>query len=155
MIDEKLFRQAMGQFATGITVVTAKAGEKTKGMTVNAFMSVSLEPRLVTVAINKTASMYDLLMQSKTFGVSLLREDQQDMSQIFARQKEGESEVEFIEQEGAPVLKDALANIACKTVDRVEAGDHVLLIGEVTAATLHGGDPLIYFGSKYRTLQDK
>lgn len=149
-MDEKLFRKAMSMFATGITVVSLYDNNEPKGMTVNAFMSVSLDPALVAVSIAEGASMFDSFLETESFGVSMLREDQLDVSQIFARQKEGE--VTFHDVKGVPVLKDSLATVSCHVYKKVEAGDHVIFIGEVTAINVAEDEPIIYFGSKYRTL---
>lgn len=150
MIDERLFRDAMGKFATGITIVSMNDEGKNIGMTVNAFMSISLNPKLIAVSIDENASMYDKLCNTEKFGVSILKENQQDFSMIYARQKEKDREIEFIDLDGVPVLKEALATLSCKVTNKVKAGDHVIIIAEVTDLTVDEGLPLLYFGGKYR-----
>lgn len=154
-MDERLFRDAMGKFATGITVVSMYDKDETIGMTVNAFMSVSLDPMLVAVSIDKTASMYDDFKSEKSFGISMLSESQEDLSSYFARQIELDYDVKFLDQSGVPVIEGALANLSCETVQEVEAGDHKIFIAKVKDIAINEGDPIIYFGSNYRYLKKK
>lgn len=155
-MDERLFRQAMGKFATGITVVSMYDVDEPIGMTVNAFMSISLEPMLIAVSIDEGASMYDKFNDQKSFGVSLLKDDQKDLSSYFARQIDlAEDEVDFVDQSGVPVINKALANLSCEIVEEVKAGDHKILIAEVKDITVHEGEPVIYFGSEYRYLKEE
>src|SRR5690625_2907375 len=144
----------MSKFATGITVVTLEDGKETKGMTVNAFMSISLKPTLIAVSIDKSASMFERMLRTETFGVSILNEDQRDYSQIFARQKAVDEPITYAYLDGVPVLEDGLASLACKVVNKVEAGDHIIFIAEVTNLTISDGEPIIYFNSNYRTLAE-
>src|SRR5699024_3427026 len=95
MIDERQFRDTMGKVATGITVVTTEYEGETMGMTVNAFMSVSLDPKLIAVSIGDQARMYTKLQETKEFGVSILSEDQRDYSMIFAKQKASDQATPF------------------------------------------------------------
>lgn len=152
-MDERLFRDAMGKFATGITVVSMNDNGENIGMTVNAFMSISLDPKLIAVSIDERASMYDKLNNTEKFGVSILNENQKDLSMVFARQKEPEQEIAFIDQDGVPVLQDALATISCKVKDKIKAGDHLIYIAEVTALQVNDGLPILYFGGQYRTIE--
>lgn len=154
-MDERTFRNAMSKFATGVTVVTMNDNGKNIGMTVNAFMSLSLEPKLVAISIDKKASMYHKLNIAQPFGISILKHNQKELSKIFANQKEPESEIQFIEQNGVPVLKDTLAKISCVVKERVEAGDHDIIIAEVTYIDVEEGEPLLYFNSNYENIQSK
>lgn len=151
-MDERLFRDAMGKFATGITIVSINDNGKNIGMTVNAFMSISLDPKLIAVSIDERASMYDKLYKTEKFGVSILKENQKDLSMIFARQKEQDREIEFVDLDGVPVLGNSLAALSCKVTDKVKAGDHLIYIAEVTDLTINEGLPILYFGGKYRKL---
>lgn len=154
-MDERLFRDAMGKFATGITIVTIDDKGKNIGMTVNAFMSISLNPKLIAVSIDEKASMYDKLDKTETFGVSILKEEQKDYAMIFAKQKEKDREIIFMEQDGVPVIKDALATLSCKVQDKVRAGDHLIYIAEVTDLKMSDGEPVLYFGGKYRSIESE
>ncbi|MED1201737.1 flavin reductase family protein [Heyndrickxia acidicola] len=152
-MENRVFRDTMGKFATGITVVTTESEGNIHGMTVNSFMSVSLEPKLVAISIDEKASMHTLLPQTRKFTVSFLKDDQQKLSMIFAKQLIEETSIEFDRLDGQPVLKDALAAISCEVTDSLKAGDHTIFIGEVTGLTKKDGDPLLYFGGKYRNLE--
>jgi len=154
-MDERLFRDAMGKFATGITVVSMYEKDETIGMTVNAFMSLSLDPMLVAVSIDETASMYDNFKSEKSFGISMLSESQEELSSYFARQIEIDYDVKFLDQSGVPVIEGALANLSCETIQEVEAGDHKIVIAKVKDIAINEGDPVIYFGSNYRYLKEK
>src|SRR5699024_2835045 len=152
-MEDRIFRDAMGKFATGITIVSMNDEDGNNiGMTVNAFMSVSLNPKLIAVSIDEKASMYDRLKETKQFGVSVLKEEQQDISMIFAKQKEKDREIEFIDQNGVPVIKGALATLSCETEKQAIAGDHLIIIARVTDIGQQDGDPILYFGGNYRTI---
>lgn len=153
-MNERLFRDAMGKFATGITVVSMNDAGKNIGMTVNAFMSISLDPMLIAVSIDDNASMFEQLNQTNKFGVSMLSADQEELSMYFARQTELDYEVAFIEQDGVPVLQNALASISCNVKEKVRAGDHLIFIAEVTDISINEGEPILYFGGKYRHLKE-
>lgn len=147
-MDAREFRNALGRFATGVTVVTVPNGEGVRGITANAFMSVSLNPPLVVVSIDKKARAHALLLQAERYGVSILREDQEALSNHFAG-LEGGAEPALGTFAGLLVVEGALAHLVCRTVDRHEAGDHTLFIGEVEALRYREGRPLLYFRGKY------
>lgn len=151
-MDERLFRDAMGKFATGITIVSINDNNEYRGMTVNAFMSISLNPKLIAVSIDENAGMYDKLKNTTKFGVSMLKEEQKDLSMIFARQKEKDRVIEFIVRDDVPVIKDALATLSCEVDQKVKAGDHLILIAKVTDITIQDGSPILYYGGKYRSM---
>jgi flavin reductase (DIM6/NTAB) family NADH-FMN oxidoreductase RutF len=151
-MDERLFRDAMGKFATGITVVSLQDEATPIGMTVNAFMSISLKPKLIAISIDEAASMYDKLNETEKFGVSILSDKQKEYSMIYARQKQQVEEIPFTELDGVPVIKDAIVTLACKVDKKVRAGDHLIYIAEVTDLTVQDEEPTIFFGGKYREL---
>lgn len=153
-MDDRFFRNAMGKFATGITVVTTQIDGDAHGMTANAFMSVSLNPKLVLVSIDKRAKMLASIQQTKRFAISFLSGDQQEESMRFAGQIKDAAPYSFEQLGDFPVIKDSLANIVCNLYNEVEAGDHILFIGEVTHLKVNEGDPLLYFGGQYRKLAD-
>lgn len=152
-MDDRLFRNAMGNFATGITVITTEVNGEAYGMTANAFVSVSLNPKLVLVSIDHRANMLGQIRQADKFSVSLLMSNQQDVSKRFAGQLKENTPYEFDQFKGMPVVKGALANISCTVYKEVEVGDHTLFIGEVTDLRLNEGDPLLFFQGKYRELE--
>lgn len=152
-MDERKFRKAMSQFATGVTVVTMEDGSDILGMTANAFMSVSLEPKLIAVSVGEQASMFEKMKETSHFGVSILKEDQKDLSKYFASQTDLDYDVEFIKRAGVPVLKQSLASISCKVNQKVVAGDHIIYIGEVQDIIVNEGEPLLYFNSNYHFIK--
>ncbi|AMV12170.1 flavin reductase family protein [Geobacillus sp. G4] len=153
-MDDRTFRRAMGKFATGVTVVTTEFQGEAKGMTANAFMSVSLDPKLVVVSIGHKARMHDIVKQTGKFAVNILRRDQEELSRLFAGQLKEERHVSFDWVNGHPILPEALANILCNVHSTYVAGDHTLYFGEVTDILMKDepGDPLLFFEGKYRSI---
>ncbi|GGM37727.1 flavin oxidoreductase [Paraliobacillus quinghaiensis] len=151
-MDKRLFRDAMGKFATGITVVTADHQNDIKGITVNAFMSLSLDPTLVAISIDQKAAMYTILQEVDTFGISVLAEDQKEQSMVFANQKSADSAIKFDQLAETPVLNGALVQLACEKESFVQAGDHMIFIAKVNDIKLTEGQPLVYFNGAYQHL---
>ncbi len=158
MIDEKDFRQVMGTFATGVTIVTTRTGEIIHGLTANAFCSVSLAPPLVLVCVSKTAQSHDLIQQGGCFAVNILGAPQREVAQRFALDQLSARE-RFADLRlrravtGAPILKECLAWVDCKLAAAHEGGDHTIMVGEVVALGQAATHPaLLYFRGDYRTL---
>lgn len=149
MMDDRNFRNAMGKFATGVTVITTLLEDEAHGMTANAFMSVSLNPRLVTISIGENAKMLDKINESGKFAVNILSEAQKELSMHFAGQIKDNRQIEFGWINELPVIKNALANIVCKVYSKQIAGDHTLFIGEVTELVISEGAPLTFYEGKY------
>lgn len=148
------FREALGRFATGVTVVTTEHEGCVHGMTANGFMSVSLDPLLVLVSIARSARMHDLLEASGSYGVSVLSERQQQLSNHFAGRPDPAREITFDAGAGVPLLRGALVQVATRVVDARRAGDHTLFIGEVLHFDWHDGRPLIFHSGGYRELHE-
>lgn len=156
-ITKEEFRAALGRFASGVTVVTTKDDSgKLFGITVSAFCSVSLEPPLILVCIEKRAGSHHAFQESKAFVVNILREDQQSVSNHFASHLEDKfANVEYDTGiENLPVLRDCLVNLECRLHDSHESGDHTIFIGEIEKATVREENPLIYWHGKYREIKD-
>jgi len=151
-MDDRVFRNAMGKFATGVTVITTEVDNEVHGMTANAFLSVSLNPKLILVSIAEKAKMLNKLKQAKKYTVSFLAEDQQEISKLFAGQIKEERDIEFDRLNDLPVIKEAIANVTCHVVSEYQVGDHTLFVGEVTDIRLKEGEPLVFFQGKYREL---
>lgn len=151
-MDDRIFRNAMGKFATGVTVVTTKLGEEIHGMTANAFMSVSLDPKLVLVSVDHRATMKRYIENSGKFAISFLNQEQRDLSVYFAGQINETREIDFYWLQEMPTIKDALVNIVCDLHEAIDAGDHTLFIGKVIDLEIRDGDPLTFFQGKYREL---
>ena len=145
-------KDAFGRFATGIGVAACRDPDGAmSAITINSFTSVSLEPPLVLWCLENRASTYSAFMSAESYGVSILRADQELVSQRFAHfLPNGPKEEEFESWvTGAPILKARLAGFDCKVVARHDAGDHVIMVGEVVQFDSIAGDPLIYFASNY------
>ncbi|MED4601987.1 flavin reductase family protein [Paenibacillus validus] len=151
-MDDRTFRNAMGKFVTGVTVITTGAGEEVHGMTANAFLSVSLNPRLVLISIGEKAKMLDKIKESGRYAVSFLAADQQETSMLFAGQIKDGRTLDFEWFDRMPVIKGALGHLTCRVVSEHVVGDHTLFVGEVSDIQLNEGEPLIYFQGKYREL---
>ncbi|MAA82152.1 MAG: flavin reductase [Hyphomonas sp.] len=154
--DARTLRDALGCFATGVTIVTALNQKMHPiGLTANSFTSVSLDPPLLLVCIAKTAGSLEALRAAAYFGVNVLHIGQQTISNRFA--KPGEDRfAQTSWQSGhhdVPLIAGALANFECRQHDIVDGGDHEILIGEVVRAKFEPRrDPLLYFAGKYRRL---
>ena len=156
-IDPDSFRSVLGRFASGITVITAVDTDgHDVGMTASAFCSVSLQPPLVQACVDRTASMFQALQHAERFGVNVLAAEQEALSRRFAA-VESSHRFEGIGysrgENGVVLLDDALAHIECRMVSRVEAGDHMLFVGEVERATARDARPLLYYRGGYAQLE--
>jgi flavin reductase (DIM6/NTAB) family NADH-FMN oxidoreductase RutF len=150
--DLRDFRGALGQFATGVTVVTTRGADGRKvGMTANSFTSVSMEPPLILWCPSKRAPSLTDFEDSTHFAINVLASDQHVLSRQFATPSDdkfaGADVVDGIA--GIPVLKGAVATFQCRTIARHDAGDHVIYIGEVEKYEAAGGAPLVFHGGKY------
>jgi flavin reductase (DIM6/NTAB) family NADH-FMN oxidoreductase RutF len=158
------FRRALGHFATGVTVVSVEsAPQRVHGMTANSFASVSLVPPLVSVCVYERAHLLPLVKQRRLFGVNVLKEDQQHLSEFFARPEQpGSRQLDSDErdlkisfrwnEDRIPLLENVLCQIACRLHAAHPAGDHTIIVGEVLAASLYPGEPLIFFRGDYTRL---
>lgn len=153
-IDDRLFRNVMGSFATGVTVITTKVAEEVHGMTANAFMSISLNPKLVAISIGENAKMLQHIKDSRQFAINILSSEQQHISKQFSGQLNLKSEITFGSFKGLPVLKDPLAIVTCVLHSEFVAGDHTIFIGQVTGVKLEEKSPLLYSQGKYRELKE-
>lgn len=154
-ISKDEFRAALARFASGVTVVTTRDDEnRLHGITVSAFCSVSLEPPLILVCIDKEAGSHYAFEQSRAFVVNILREDQQFLSDRFASQLPDKfADVKYRAGiENLPVLEDVLVNLECRLVHAYDGGDHTVYIGEIVVSTVNEGKPLIYFHGEYRKI---
>lgn len=154
--DPRTLRDALGCFATGVTVVTAMdADGNPVGLTANSFTSVSLDPPLLLVCIAKTSSSLKLMEKADHFAVNVLQIGQQPVSNVFAKSGEDRfSDTPWqVGQNGAPILTGALVNFECRRHAEHDGGDHVILVGHVERARYEPRrDPLLYFKGKYRRL---
>lgn len=144
----------MGRFATGVTVVTTCEGTRRAGITVNAFCSVSLDPPLVLICIDRSSHIHDLLLRSGIFAVNILTHDQMDLSSCFSSISDYRfnsfcGATSHTEVTGAPVLDDSLGFVDCRIVDVRPGGDHSIIVGHVEAVGGSEAEPLLYYRSRY------
>lgn len=156
-LSTREFRKALGQFATGVTVVTVEREPGSVfGMTANAFTSVSLHPMLILVCVDEKAKILPLLRRKKHFGVSVLKQHQQAVSEYFAQgvqNAEAEKRLAIHYRwtpSNVPVLEDASLQLSCAVVAEHIAGDHTIFVAKVEDAEIPGGDPLLFYRGEYR-----
>ena len=150
-VDPQAFRDTLGRFASGVTVITTVSKGEVHGMTANAFVSVSLNPPLVLVSVDNRAKMFELLGEGGRYGVSILSSEQEIFSNHFAGWKQG-VEPEFVWQLETPLLKGAVAHLVADVRDVHPAGDHTLFVGGVQFLEAFDEEPLLYFTGKYGRL---
>jgi flavin reductase (DIM6/NTAB) family NADH-FMN oxidoreductase RutF len=159
MTDSRSFRQLMGCFATGITVVTLRnENNEPAGLTINSLTSVSLDPPLVLFCLDRKAHLYPTFRKATYFGVNILSEAQEEISQHFAYHSHKAQPKNMWDkpQDTCPLLRQTLGWMICKTTKIHKAGDHDIFIGEVIKLHKRAGEknPLLYFHSRYRKIED-
>ncbi len=146
-------RRTLGMFATGVTVITALKGDQVHGMTANAFMSISLEPPLVLISVDRRTKMCSLLHEGMHYGVSVLCETQAALSDRFAgRPGEDLPEPRFAVVRETPLVDGALAHFVARVERSYWGGDHSLFLGRVEYARANAGTPLLFHGGRYEKL---
>jgi flavin reductase (DIM6/NTAB) family NADH-FMN oxidoreductase RutF len=159
-LDDRAFRGALGRFGSAVTVVTTVVDDEDHAITVSAFTSVSLDPPLVLVCLDKTARFHEAVLRSGTWAVSILNESGQDAATWFAlRGRPLDGQLEKVayhrgEFSGAGLLEDAVAWLECRTWRTYDGGDHTIVVGEVMTAAVTDAvdDPLLYYRSHYAAL---
>jgi flavin reductase (DIM6/NTAB) family NADH-FMN oxidoreductase RutF len=147
------FRRTLGMFATGVTVITTRVGDQVHGMTANAFTSVSLQPPLVLVSVDRRSRMNGLLHEGTHFAVNILEARQTALSDRFAgRTVEAVPEPTFSVVRETPVVDGALAHLVCRVARSYWGGDHSLFLGRVEYARYGEGEPLLFHGGRYERL---
>ena len=154
------YRQAAGRFASGVTVVTTRASQGHYGVTVSSFASLSLNPLLVTVSINRSSPFLEYERSAEAFAVSVLASDQQQVAAYFAARGRTPEPAGFAtvpttsEETGAPIIDGCLSWFDCTVEDLLPGGDHEILVGRVAAAGGRTGEPLVYWAVGYRALTE-
>ncbi|GLO57376.1 flavin reductase [Pseudomonas kermanshahensis] len=150
--DSRAFRRALGNFATGVTVVTAAGASGRKvGVTANSFNSVSLEPALILWSIDKRSTSHEVFEEASHFAVNILAADQIELSNNFARPKDDRfAGIDYQQGAGgAPLLADCSARFQCEKFQQLDGGDHWILVGKVVAFDDFGRSPLLYHQGAY------
>lgn len=156
IIDPITFRNACGAFATGVTIITTRLGERDHGMTANAFMSISLDPPLIAVSIAKTAKMLPLIEDTGRFAVSILASGTEDLAMHFAGRPKDDIGSPLRDLDGLPVAKEATAVFATHVDQAVDAGDHVIFVGRVDELeTDPEADPLTFHKGRFGKLHQE
>ncbi|HVX10544.1 MAG TPA: flavin reductase family protein [Pirellulales bacterium] len=152
--DSQLQRRIMGHFATGVTVVSTRRGEELHWMTANAVASLSLDPPLVLVAVDKRAQMHEHLLESRIFAVNILSDAQEALSRRFAMRGPKEwSDLKLTTAvTGAPIIDGCIGFVDCKLAEILPGGDHHIFTGEIVAGDVHEGLPLVYYKGNYARL---
>jgi flavin reductase (DIM6/NTAB) family NADH-FMN oxidoreductase RutF len=155
-VNQSAFRAVLGRFATGVTVVTTRDRRgRDAGMTVSAFASVSLDPPLVLICVDHSASIYNTLSKATHFVANILSEGQEAIARRFA--ESGGNRFDGIGYErgqtGAAILEEVLGYVECTVTARYEAGDHDIIIGSVEVAVANEGKPLLYYRGGYAQME--
>lgn len=159
-LDPEQLRRSMRAWTSGVAIVTASHAGERHGMTVSSFTSIALEPPLIIVSLQTVSRTHELVAQSNAFGVTILAEDQQEISDLFAgRMPDTEDRLAGLETEtlvtGAPFIKGGLAYLDCRVSQTIEVGTNTLYLAEVVSARGDGeGRPLVYHDREYRKLDD-
>ncbi len=158
-VSPELFRNTLAKFCTGVTIVTTKNQEGMHGLTVNAFTSVSLDPPLILVCIQKNGLSHSTLCECETLVVNILSLEQKQLSDRFAN-PDLDSEERFrdlsfqVSENGIPILAGNLGHLECRVVNQFEGGDHTIFIGRVENGDFsEGKQPLLFYDSGYAYLK--
>ena len=154
------FRRALGEFATGVAVITAQGqGEDLIGMTMSSFNSVSLDPPLVLFSVDRKANSLPAMLQAKGFAVNILAREQENISNRFAKALSDKwADVKrTVGHAEAPLITGALAHFECEPYANYDAGDHVIFVVRVLRHAVRAGNPapLIFFRGRYRDVVDE
>ena len=154
-VSKDLFKQLLGRFASGVTVVTTKNNEGVHGVTVSAFSSLSMEPPLVLICIARTGSSHDMLLAGQRFVVNILSAKQASLAYKFAN-PDLDSQARFADENyhttenGLPVFEANLAHIACRLINTFDGGDHTIFVGEIESGDFsEGEEPLVYYQGQF------
>jgi flavin reductase (DIM6/NTAB) family NADH-FMN oxidoreductase RutF len=155
-VDAETFKRVFSNWATGVTIVTSRLGDRAHGMTVSAFNEVSLAPPLCLVCADKTSNTNELIRVARVFTVNILAQGQEALSNRFASKKEEHRRFEGVDWKpgatGCPRIPGALVHVDCRVVQSVDAGDHWVYIARIEDAAVQEGQPLLYCRGSYHAL---
>jgi flavin reductase (DIM6/NTAB) family NADH-FMN oxidoreductase RutF len=153
--DGDQFRQVLGQFVTGVTIITATDGDEPVGVAANSFTSVSLDPPLVLFCVGRTSTTWPRIERARRFAVNILGEHQEDLSKLFATR--GADRFGAVEWHtgvgGSPVLHEVIAYLDCEFWAEYDGGDHIIVVGRVLdLGVTHEAGPLVFYQGHYARL---
>lgn len=156
-VDPNEFKAALGRWGSGVCVITASDGEgRLGGLTASSFTSVSLHPPLVLFCLDRDSTSYDVFERSDGFVVHILAEGQEELSTLFA--SKSADKFQQVDHRpgagGAPILSGCLAVMECSAQQKIAAGDHLILVGEVQTVQSNAGAPLWFYSGAYRKLAE-
>lgn len=148
--NSRAFRDALGQYATGVTVITCNTPSGPVGITANSFASVSLDPPLVLWSPAKTSTRYAFFMAADHFAIHVVGADQTDLCTAFARSGDAFDQFDWeIGLNNVPLFNGCLSRFECTKTAEFDGGDHTIIVGRVIRAGLRAGDPLLFHGGRY------
>jgi flavin reductase (DIM6/NTAB) family NADH-FMN oxidoreductase RutF len=155
--DTELFRDVFGHFATGVAVITSAGPAGAGGMTANAICSLSLDPLLALVCFENGARTLPIVREARRFAVNVLSSDQGDLARVFASKVPESEKLDGVAhhlEHGMPIIEGALAWAACDLRELLPGGDHTIGIGQIVSLGLGGGEPLLWYRGRYRSLAE-
>jgi 3-hydroxy-9,10-secoandrosta-1,3,5(10)-triene-9,17-dione monooxygenase reductase component len=157
-VEPMIYRRVVGNFATGVAVVTSGSGADSHGVTVNSFTSVSLDPTLLLVCLDRSSRSRAAILETGVFNINVLSDTQEHVSRLFASKDRPQTWIDDLHcgygKLGAPLIPDCLAYMECRLTETLEAGDHTILIAEVEHAEIADESmPLCFFRGKYAFLR--
>ncbi len=154
--DGRAFRRCLGQFATGVTVMTTKSGGRLAGMTVNSFSALSLEPPLVLWSIRRASGSLPAFVEAEHFAVNVLAGDQVEVANLFASAAADKFAAAAWSEgrTGSPLLTGAIATLECAREQLIDGGDHIIMVGRVLRFARHAGEPLLFAQGRYALSQE-
>jgi len=155
--DPEQLRRALRTWTTGVAIIMAADENSPYGMTVNSLNSVSIEPPVISVVLQTKTHIYSLVTKTQTFGITILRADQRELSERFAGHVHKQDRMDGVATQtlstGAPFLTEGLALLDCRIIHTHSAGENILILGEVVDARIHTADePLVYHNRGYHRL---
>jgi flavin reductase (DIM6/NTAB) family NADH-FMN oxidoreductase RutF len=155
-VDQDSFKRALRGWASGVTVVTSRSGDKVHGMTVSAFSSVSADPPLVLVCANRSSTTHRMIEEGGVFGVNILAAHQSAVSDLFAATNDEDIRLQRVTwtegETGVPLLDEAVVTLECRVTKAYREGSHTIYVGQVDAVHTTEGEPLVYYRGCYRSL---
>lgn len=153
--DPRAFRNALGQFGTGVTVITCMTPTGPLGITANSFASVSLTPPLVLWSPAKSSTRYPFFMAAEHYAIHVIGEDQREICNAFSRQGDPFEQMDWTtSKDGVPLIDNCLSRFECQQSVCHDAGDHSIIIGHVRLVTTRPGKPLLFFGGSFGRFDD-